>query len=191
MGACVINKIFNWYLSKNAMPYWVVLVVDSLILFFSGVFAYWMFNLTDSLVEHRFHLIYTLLLDVGISWIGFRLFHTFSGMIRYSSFDDLLRVAYANTTSLVIVLAVQFWLKSQGVEALTVLSYAETAIAFFIATMLMWLERVVIKALFDVTSSNGQALNVLIYGAMSGGVGLAKNIRNQSPKKGITGARPQ
>ena len=185
MGACVINKIFNWYLSKNAMPYWVVLVVDSLILFFSGVFAYWMFNLTDSLVEHRFHLIYTLLLDVGISWIGFRLFHTFSGMIRYSSFDDLLRVAYANTTSLVIVLAVQFWLKSQGVEALTVLSYAETAIAFFIATMLMWLERVVIKALFDVTSSNGQALNVLIYGAMSGGVGLAKNIRNQSPKKYI------
>lgn len=62
-----INKIFNWYLSKNAMPYWVVLVVDSLILFFSGVFAYRMFNLTGSLVEHRFHLIYTLLLDVGMS----------------------------------------------------------------------------------------------------------------------------
>ena len=180
-----INKVFNWYLSKNAMPYWVVLIVDSLILFFSGVFAYWMFNLTDSLVEHRFHVIYTLLLDVGISWIGFKLFHTFSGMIRYSSFDDLLRVAYANTTSLVIVLAAQFWLKNQGIEALSVLSYAETAIAFFIATMLMWLERVVIKALFDVTSSNGQALNVLIYGAMSGGVGLAKNIRSQSPKKYI------
>jgi FlaA1/EpsC-like NDP-sugar epimerase len=179
-----INKIFNWYLTKNAMPYWVVLVVDSLILSCSGVFAYWMFN-PDSLVEQRFHLIYTLLLDVGISWIGFRLFHTYSGMIRYSSFDDLLRVAYANAVSLVIVLAVQFWLRSMDVEALTVLSYSETAIAFFIATMLMWLGRVVIKALFDVTSSNGQALNVLIYGAMSGGVGLAKNIRNQIPKKYI------
>lgn len=167
------------------MPYWVVLIVDSMFLFFSGVFVYWMFNLSDSIVEHRFHLIYTLLLDVGISWIGFRMFHTFSGMMRYSSFDDLLRVAYANATSLAIVLAVQFWLKSQGVAALSVLSYAETAIAFFIATMLMWLGRVVVKALFDVTSSNEQALNVLIYGAMSGGVGLAKNIRNQNPKKYI------
>jgi len=172
-------------LPKNAIPYWAVLLVDSLILFCSGVFAYWMFNLIDSLVENRLHVISTLLLDVVISWIGFKLFHTFSGMIRYSSFDDLLRVACANATSLVMALLVLALLKWQHVEPLTALSYAETVVTFFLTTMLMWLERVVVKALFDETPPHGPALHVLIYGAMSGGVGLAKNIRNQSPKKYI------
>ena len=138
-------------LPKNAIPYWAVLLVDSLILFCSGVFAYWMFNLTDSLVDNWQHVVCTLLLDVGISWMGFKLFHTFSGMIRYSSFDDLLRVACANATSLVMALLVLALLKWQHIETLTALSYAETVVTFFLTTMLMWLERVVVKALFDET----------------------------------------
>jgi FlaA1/EpsC-like NDP-sugar epimerase len=122
---------------------------------------------------------------VGISLVGFGVFHTYAGMIRYSSFGDLLRVAYGNTLSLVLTLLLMFVIKKQGGEQLVVMSYAEIGVAFFVATMLMWIERVGVKVVFEVTTSSAQALNVLIYGAMSGGVGLAKNIRSQSPKKYI------
>ncbi len=180
----LVRKNIFWSLIRNAMPYWVVLFVDSLIIFCSGLFVYALFNPEDA-VNNRFELIYSMLLTTGVSWIGFKLFKTYSGMIRYSSFDDLLRVVCANATSLALAWMVLYFLKLQDVEAMTVLSYAELGISYLVATMLMWMERVLVKALFDVTSTNRRAINVLIYGAMSGGIGLAKNIRSQNPKKYI------
>lgn len=157
--------------------------MDSAILFLSGVYSFWFSNLTLKLVEFRFEVIDTMLLEVLISWIGFRLFNTYAGIVRYSSFNDLLRVAYANAVSLVIILLIECVLKTNGVKFLSILSYTETFSAFLIATMLMWLLRVVVKAVYDVTTTSGDSLNVLIYGALTGGVGLAKNIKSQRPRK--------
>ena len=47
---------------------------------------------------------------------------------------------------------------------------------YIISTLLMWALRVFVKTLYDVAFSNTRAIRVLIYGAMQGGVGLAKNI---------------
>ena len=47
----------------------------------------------------------------------------------------------------------------------------------------MWALRVFVKTLYDVAFSNTRAVRVLIYGAMQGGVGLAKNIQSQRPRK--------
>ena len=54
---------------------------------------------------------------------------------------------------------------------------------FMIATLLMWILRVFVKTLYDVAFSNKRAIRVLIYGAMQGGVGLAKNVKSQRPRK--------
>jgi FlaA1/EpsC-like NDP-sugar epimerase len=50
---------------------------------------------------------------------------------------------------------------------------------------MMWVVRVVAKTIYDVTTSDKRALRVLIYGAMSGGVGLAKNINTLRPRRFI------
>ena len=181
----VMKKRLYFYLARNVVPGWVVLLIDCLILFCSGVFAFWMFESSADLSIYGKELLCTLLMIVCIGLVGFGWFHTYSGMMRFSSFGDLLRVAYGNTTSLVLVLVVMYLLKLLDIRALTVMTYVEIVVAFFIATMMMWIERVVVKVFFEVTTSSAHALNVLIYGAMSGGVGLAKNIRSQSPKKYI------
>ena len=180
-----MKKRLYFYLARNVVPGWVVLLIDCLILFCSGVFAFWMFESSADLSIYGKELLCTLLMIVCIGLVGFGWFHTYSGMMRFSSFGDLLRVAYGNTTSLVLVLVVMYLLKLLDIRALTVMTYVEIVVAFFIATMMMWIERVVVKVFFEVTTSSAHALNVLIYGAMSGGVGLAKNIRSQSPKKYI------
>lgn len=133
---------------------------------------------------HRFAVLYTLLLYVGISWVGARIFNTYLGVVRYSSFVDLMKVAYANLVSMVIAVVLSLIFEYYGVSALCALSQTLTVIVFIIATLLMWLLRVVVKTLHDVTYSETQPLTrVLIYGAMSGGIGLAKNIRTQKPTK--------
>ena len=180
----IFSKFFNWYFSKESLPYWCLFLIDSIIIFFSGLLIYWAFNRTLEMFTHRFEVLYTLLMYVCISWLGTRIFKTYLGVVRYSSFVDLMRVAYANLVSMVIAVVVSLIFEHYRVSALCALSQTVTVIQFIIATFLMWLLRVVVKTLHDVTHIETQPLTrVLIYGAMSGGIGLAKNIRTQKPTK--------
>ena len=177
----IVKKILNWYFSKESLPYWCLFLVDTMIVFFSGLFTYWVFEKTLNMFEHRFAVLYTACFYAMLSWIGARIFSTYSSVVRYSSFVDLLHVAYANGISLVLALLCSFAFEGIGLSALCGLTQTETAVTFFISTLCMWLVRVVVKALHDVTFSNEKSMRVLIYGAMAGGVGLAKNIRMQRP----------
>lgn len=173
----------HWYFSKNAMPYWFVFLVDCAIVFFSGIFSYWMFEKTQGLFDTRVEVINTMLLIVGVSCIGFRAYRTYYGVVRLSSFVDLLRVAYANMLSLLIMLVLIIAFKHKGADAVLILSKTEVCLAFVIATMVMWLERIVIKSIYDVTASSEGALRILIYGTLSGGAAMAKSIRTQRPRR--------
>ena len=135
------------------------------------------------MLTHRFDVLYTSLFYVVISWIGARVFRTYSGVVRYSSFVDLLRVAYANILSAIIAiissLAFEYW----DVNALITYNQTEVAATFGLAMLLMWGIRIVVKNLNDVIKAKDNAMRVLIYGALTGGIGLAKNIRSQNPVK--------
>ena len=178
------NKLLSWYFGKRSLPYWCLFLADSLIVLFSGLFTYWAENRTLVMFNHRFAVLYTALLYVAISWTGSRLFNTYLGVVRYSSFVDLMKVAYANLLSVTIVLIVSLVLGSYGVATLCAFTQTEILITFIVATLLMWAMRVVVKTLHDVTHAENQPLTrVLIYGALTGGIGLAKNIRSQNPVK--------
>ena len=178
-----LGKVLSWYFNKNSLPYWCVFLTDSVVVFFSGVFAYWMFNKTAALVDNRFEVLNTLLIYTFFAMLGFRLFRTYSGVVRFSSFIDLMRVAYGSLVSMLIALCYSFVMEAQGVEVVSKLNQTEIVTMFVIATLLMWAERVVVKNLYDVAFSDKRAMRALIYGALTGGIGLAKNINSQRPKK--------
>ena len=67
-----------------------------MIVFFSTAFVHWAFHRTGVTYEHRFSLLYTMLLYSVLSVISARVFRTYSGVVRYSGFVDLLKVVYAN-----------------------------------------------------------------------------------------------
>lgn len=80
-----IRKIVDSYFSKRTFPHWCVLLLDSAILFLSGVFVYWCFNRGTALQLNFWPLTYLMLLCVGVHFIFFAIFRTYSGIIRYSS----------------------------------------------------------------------------------------------------------
>lgn len=178
------SRLLNWYFNKKSLPYWCLFLVDSAIVFLSGLFTYWVFNRTLNMFDHRYAVLYTCLLNMAISWIGARMFSTYLGVVRYSSFVDLLQVAYANIVSMVFAVIVSWVFEYFEVGALCAMTQTEIVVLFIISTLVMWAVRIVVKTLHDVTHEDSQQLTrVLIYGAMSGGIGIAKNIRTQKPAK--------
>ena len=178
-----IDKILNWYFTKNSLPYWCIFLIDCAIIMFSGFLTYWIFNDLASLTLNLFQVGSTLFCYVLLSIPGFRLFHTYSGFMRYSSFVDLMRVVYGNAVSLVLVLLADYGMELLPKDLFIHFNTTSIFLLYIIATLLMWALRVFVKTLYDVAFSNTRAVRILIYGAMQGGVGLAKSIKAQRPRK--------
>ena len=112
-----------------------------------------------------------------------RIFSTYSGIIRYSSFVDLRRVTFANTLSLIMALLAHYILFNipSSAEYFEHLPGRVIVVTFVIATLIMYTVRVIIKSLFDITKIDSKAQRALIYGTMTEAVALAKSIRIQEP----------
>ena len=180
------DKLLNWYFSKNSLPYWSIFCIDCGIVMASGLFTYWLFHDAQTLFDHTLSVFYTSMAFAMLSVVGFRLFHTYSGFMRYASFVDLMRVAYSNLVNLGLVLVAKYVIElpfMNGEGAFAHFSLTNILTLYILATLLMWVLRVFVKSLYDVAFSNTRAKRVLIYGAMSGGVGLAKNLNSIRPRK--------
>ena len=181
----MLKKLVDWYFTKYALPYWCLFILDMLIVLLSTLGIYWVFYRTGVMFAERFAVLYTALAFSLLSGIGAHLFKTYTGVVRYSSFVDLIRVAYANGTSMVLALIVSWVAEKEGIYALSALNQTQTMITFVVSTLVMGGVRVVVKTLYDVTTLDKRAQRALIYGALSGGIGIAKNIRSQNPRQFI------
>ena len=179
----LFDKILNWYFTKNSLPYWSILLIDCLIIVFSAMSIYWLFHQADLLAENFPKVLLTSCIFVLLSFPGFRIFHTYSGFMRFSSFVDLMRVTYCNLVSLVLVLICMWGEKLLPMQWFMHFTTKQIVLIFIISTLLMWALRIFVKTLYDQALSNTKAERALIYGALSGGVGLAKNINSVRPRR--------
>ena len=90
-----VNRLTNWYFSKNALPYWCILALDSLAILFAGIVATYIAEGGDALADHFWGYFFTFVCTLPLFMVGMRIFHTYSGIMRYSSFVDLLRISAA------------------------------------------------------------------------------------------------
>ena len=142
-----------------------------------------MFNNIVALYENSLQVMNTLICFVLLSIPGFRIFHTYSGFMRYSSFVDLMRVVYCCALGLALSLVAQFGMDYLPRDYFVHFNTTSICLLFIITTLLMWAVRIFVKTLYDIAFSSTRASRVLIYGALQGGVGIAKNIRSQRPMK--------
>ena len=179
-----IEKLTNWYFSKNALPYWSVLILDCLICYFSGIFVFWLYYHGAVTLGNIGVLSKTIFVYMIFNLIGFKVFRTYSGIFRYSSFVDLQRVASAMALSCIIAEIVHYLIYPMHQSWKFVPLQGRQILAMYVvATILMWAVRVLVKTLYDVSFSSDKGKRTLIYGVRDGGVGLAKNIRNEKPAR--------
>ena len=180
----MMRRIINWYFSRKALPYWCILVMDCVIVFLSGLFVFYLQHGWADLVSRFAQVSVGLLVSLILYIVSFFVFHTYNGVMRYSSFVDLHRVAYSTAVAGVgvcLLHQVQVYL---GLSQYILIPRVDSAIMLFIvATMLMWCLRVVVKGLHDSYRGDGSIKKVFVYGCMEGGVALAKSLRNESPQR--------
>ena len=109
------KKLIDWYFTRAAIPFWYVLISDCFIVFCSGVLAY-AFNHTGTVaLEDLSVLLYTLAIYLPAYLIGFRLFHTYSGIIRDSTAGDLIRIGFSLSIGIALVMLVRVFLHIDSV----------------------------------------------------------------------------
>ncbi|WP_314664314.1 polysaccharide biosynthesis protein [Prevotella aurantiaca] len=174
----LINKIFKWYLTKNALPYWVVLAIDIIICYLSGVLVFWFYYHGAIEFSNLSLITTTIFVDMVFVLIGFRVFKTYSGIIRYSSFVDLQRVCLAMLLSLVIAEVMHYIMYFWQFIRFMRLQGRQIAVMYLVATIGMVIFRVLVKAIYDAYLNPNRKVRTLIYGIQEGGIGIANNICN-------------
>ena len=179
----LFRKVVDWYFSNKALPYWCILLLDCVIVAFSTYVGHYIELGGDIFAGHFWSMTRGILLGLVLFVISFRVFHTYSGIVRYSSFIDLQRVATAS-----FIATVAFWLLGLAVNGVwpgqrvfLFPDFPVSVVIFAISTLLLWVERVVVKRLYDSFRSDN-AVPVAIYGTKTGGISLAKSINVDKEK---------
>lgn len=178
-----LREIVDWYFSKRTFPYWCILALDLIILLFTSVFIYWCFYHGTALVANFWPLMRFLVLCGFIHLIFFAIFRTYSGIIRYSSFSDLVHIAYAMLCSAIAVTALHYLTNNCPPHIFAHITGRCIVTTEAIATALMWTLRIAIRRIYDVYFRTAGAMNVFVYGIRAGGISLAKAIRGEKPMR--------
>lgn len=176
-----LKDLMTWYFSKKALPYWSILLLDCCFVLFAGTLSYTLNHGATALADTFTSLIWTLGIFLICFVIGFRLFHTYDGVIRFSSFSDLWRVSTAVIVAIVLIFIVQYALTG---TSMLLFNTVDIILLGLFTAVLMWIMRIWVKTTYeDAIRSESKKENVFILGVKSGGVALAKNIRssNDSP----------
>jgi len=170
----LIRKISYWYFSKNALPYWCVLTFDCLVVIASGVFSYALNHGAENTIPVFNALIETLCIYLVFFMIGFRIMHTYFGVMRYTSFTDIHRVAIANFIGVCIIAFMRYFMNFDHI--FLAIRMRDLALTFILATIIMWSTRMLVKYLYEYYKTDQDARRVFIYGVKNGGVSLARSI---------------
>ena len=179
-----LRKLCNWYFSRKALPYWGILAMDCTIVFLSGLFVYYLQHGGLSFALHFWQVTFGLCVCLVLYVFAFFIFHTYHGVMRYSGFVDLHRVAYSTATaSIGVCLLHQIQVHGGFTPYLLIPRFENSLLLFIVATMLMWCLRVFVKSMHDISRGDDSIQKVFIYGCMQGGIALAKSIRNENPRR--------
>ena len=180
----ILQRISNWYFTKKALPHLCILLIDCTIVAFSGYVGYYIDKGGDIFVDSFWQITFGLMVGLVPFIVAFRLLHTYSGIVRYSSFVDLQRVMMATLSGSVVCyilgLVIDGIWPSQNI--LMTQDFKTVFIIFVGSSLFLWLERVVVKRLFD-SFNLDNATPVAIYGTKAGGISIAKSISSVKDKK--------
>ena len=172
------HKLINWYFNKKSLPYWCVFLFDCAIVFFSFLLVYQQTYGGAKTLSVLWQLC-SMCAVYGIFYaVGFKMFHTYDGILRYSSFVDLQRVGFASLIGCVLSYLGHFFLLQFNYFQNVYVGGREIALASIICVLLLWAVRVLVKTVYDVSIDTFNARPAIIFGVDECGMGLAKLVRN-------------
>ena len=186
------HKIFHRYLSAKVLPIWTILLIDVLIIVVSSLLAYALRYDFRSIFLESSTIDKTIVWTVIVNLVFFRVFRTYSNVLRFSSFIDIMRIFVSLTVSYALLMISSVLLASYLDIRLAPVSVL--FMAYIISFAIMSCSRIVVKMFYELLNFDGSA-NVFIYGAKEAGVNIAKalrvNLRNHYRLRGFIADEPE
>ncbi len=178
----VFGKFFNWYFGRGALPYWCIMIFDLMVCFLSGVFIVWLRHPASDMLAAWPQLMHTFGLFAVLNFISFRVFHTYSGILRYSQFIDLMRVTNACVLSMLLAFIFSICALNFGWDDFFFIFTGRKLITLYLGNILaMCIPRVLVKLIFDNALVSSSAMNTLVYGTRAGAIAITNNVRDEKP----------
>ena len=188
------HKIFHRYLSAKVLPIWTILLIDVLIIVVSSLLAYALRYDFRSIFLESSTIDKTIVWTVIVNLVFFRVFRTYSNVLRFSSFIDIMRIFVSLTVSYALLMISSVLLASYLDIRLAPVSVL--FMAYIISFAIMSCLRIVVKMFYELLNFDGShSANVFIYGAKEAGVNIAKalrvNLRNHYRLRGFIADGPE
>ncbi len=174
----LLKDLTAWYFSRSALPYWSVLLLDSLFVVFAGLLAYTIHHGSQQTLAVMGTLCYTLCIILACFIVSFRIFHTYDGVLRYSSFTDLLRIGSAVILAVLMSCAILLLIGDR--TWLVKFKFVDIILMALFVVSFMWTIRLWVKTIYEQLSKRSDSRRAFILGTQSGAVALAKNIRSSA-----------
>lgn len=146
------RRLIDWYISKAALPFWLVFAADCTIIYLSGIAAYILNHGLANTVGQFGSLLPTLLVYMICFMIGIRIFHTYSGIIRHTTIVDLARILASLFVGVSLIAMVRIICHADSF--LLTIRLRDLITLTFIAASLMCGLRIVAKIIYDIYLRN-------------------------------------
>lgn len=177
-----IHQLSSWYFSKGALPYWCILMMDCTLVGLSGLIAFYFQAGGLIFAQHFWQIINACILTSIIYAIPFRLYHTYSGILRYTSIQEMLRIFKATTLASLIISILVVTFRHFHIKILLFPNLTYGLLAYALATLFIILLRLLVRAAYDGYRTASKTKKAFIYGVKEGGIGIARSL-TESPVK--------
>ena len=169
-------------------------MIDVLIIVVSSLLAYALRYDFRSIFLESSTIDKTIVWTVIVNLVFFRVFRTYSNVLRFSSFIDIMRIFVSLTVSYALLMISSVLLDSYLNIRLAPVSVL--FMAYIISFAIMACSRIVVKMFYELLNFDGShSANVFIYGAKEAGVNIAKalrvNLRNHYRLRGFIADEPE
>ncbi|HOO96033.1 MAG TPA: nucleoside-diphosphate sugar epimerase/dehydratase [Proteiniphilum sp.] len=175
-----MSKIFENFLSNRVLSRFSIFLIDHLMILFSCISIYLVrYGFSGLTPEVRADGITLTLLLILFNTIFFVSFRTFSGILRFSSFTDLMRIFYALVMGyLLTFIAVQVIKRFDPEFAASNVTFIAI---FFLNMFLMIFSRILVKETYESITGRGvKPVNIFIYGTKQAGISVAKALKGNN-----------
>ena len=183
----IYKDLVNWYFAKRSLPYWSIVFIDVLLCFIATIFVLWLFSSASWILGNFPVVLHTVGLLLLIDIIMFKVFHTYAGVIRFSSFVDLKRIGMAMGAACFVAILIHYpmlWYDNEMPHVFIYpLGIRHIVTIYLVKAITLGILRVMVKLVYDSIYLNRNAPRTFIYGIQNSGIGLAKTIRTEKPRR--------
>lgn len=185
----ILKGIYEKYFTRRALPYWCVMVLDCIIFVLAGLIAIYAISGGNAVIKHFWETLLTLICMTPLLMVGMKICHTYSGVLRYTTTVDFVRVAQSIVISGVLISIAHVVAKLYFPELVTIarVRWMTIGVTLILTLFAQWAMRILMKYLYEAFTESRKKTGVYVYGAHEGGVAIARSLRDYNTKYTLKG----